>query len=271
VIKKVSYVSDLHLEFRDFPDLSKEAGGDILILVGDIVTAHAIRENRTDEDARSIKKYLSGPFKKFIDKYSEVFYICGNHEYYQSLYGETETIIRKGFDSLGLEKIDIWENNTKLIDGVLFVGATLWTDFNNRNPLAMNAIQGGMNDYKYIGDMSGNPITPEFIYDRHMDSRRFIENALKLHRYTRTVVFTHMAPTYKSLNQQHCGNALDPAYASDLSELILDNPQIKYWIHGHTHQNESYDVGTTKVIANQMGYSMDPSFRMFKGTRSFEI
>lgn len=279
---KISYVSDLHLEFRNFPDLSKEVGGDILILAGDILTAASIRENRTDKDARSIKKYLAGPFKEFIDKYSEVFYICGNHEYYRSVYKNTAPEINKHLKALGLEKIDLWENNSKLIDGVLFIGATLWTDFNNRNPLVMNAIQSGMNDYEYIGARDefdfnyfnkNEPIniTPEFIYDRHIESRQYITDVLKWHRDTRTVVFTHMAPTYKSVNSQHCGNALDHAYASDLSGLILDNPQIEYWIHGHTHETLSYDVGNTKVVANQRGYSMESSFRFFKGTKSIEL
>jgi hypothetical protein len=44
------------------------------------------------------------------------------------------------------------------------------------------------------------------------------------------------------------------AYSSDLSEFILDRPQIKVWTHGHTHDKYDYMVGSTRVICNPRGY-----------------
>ena len=49
---KISYLSDIHLEFLDWPDFSKESGGDVLLLAGDITTAAMIRSYRTDKDAK---------------------------------------------------------------------------------------------------------------------------------------------------------------------------------------------------------------------------
>ena len=65
---KFSYVSDLHLEFKDYPDFSKEDGGDVLLLAGDIITAYSLTSWRTDKNARSYQKYMKGPFKNLIDK-----------------------------------------------------------------------------------------------------------------------------------------------------------------------------------------------------------
>jgi hypothetical protein len=46
------------------------------------------------------------------------------------------------------------------------------------------------------------------------------------------------------------------AYSSDLSEFMLDRPQIKVWTHGHTHHNFDYMIGSTRVVANPRGYHM---------------
>ena len=48
---------------------------------------------------------------------------------------------------------------------------------------------------------------------------------------------------------------MNGGYVSDLSNLILDNPQIKYWLHGHTHQQVDYMVGETRVMCNARGYA----------------
>jgi len=277
---KISYVSDLHLEFRLFPDLSKEQGGDVLILAGDIITAAAIRENRTDKASLSVKKYMSTHFKEFIDKFTHVFYVMGNHEHYQSVFSTTKNQLRKQFDNLGLNKIEIFDNDVKMVDDVLFIGCTLWTDFKGGNPLVMNEVQGGMNDYHVIyahGEdefervSKNRAITPEFTLNEHTKSIAYIKEVLNQNKTTKTVIFTHMAPSYESINKEHAGNGLDYAYASDLSELILDSEQIEYWIHGHTHENEAYLLGNTIIVSNQRGYSHEHCFKEFVGVRRFEL
>ena len=44
------------------------------------------------------------------------------------------------------------------------------------------------------------------------------------------------------------------AYSSDLSEFILDHPQIKLWTHGHTHDTFDYMIGSTRIVCNPRGY-----------------
>ena len=47
---------------------------------------------------------------------------------------------------------------------------------------------------------------------------------------------------------------MNGAYSSDLSEFIMDHPQIKLWTHGHTHDKFDYLVGNTRVVCNPRGY-----------------
>jgi len=47
---------------------------------------------------------------------------------------------------------------------------------------------------------------------------------------------------------------MNGGYASDLSNFILDHPQIKLWTHGHMHQCFDYMIGSTRVVCNPRGY-----------------
>ena len=59
----------------------------------------------------------------------------------------------------------------------------------------------------------------------------------------------------KSVNPMYAHETLmNGGYHSDLSEFILDHPQIKLWTHGHTHHNFDYMIGSTRIVANPRGY-----------------
>ena len=47
---------------------------------------------------------------------------------------------------------------------------------------------------------------------------------------------------------------MNGGYSSDLSEFILDHPEIVLWTHGHTHDPFDYEVGTCRVVCNPRGY-----------------
>ena len=47
---------------------------------------------------------------------------------------------------------------------------------------------------------------------------------------------------------------MNGGYSSDLSEFIMDHPQIKLWTHGHTHEEFDYMMGSTRVLCNPRGY-----------------
>jgi Icc-related predicted phosphoesterase len=279
---KVDYLSDLHLEFLDYPNFSGVEGGDVLILAGDITTASMLRENRTDKDARSHKKYLKKFKTDLLDKYRHVFYVMGNHEHYNSIFGKTSSQLHLGFQQNGLTNITIFDNHFAIVDDVVFVGSTLWSDFEKGNDLAMYRCEKGMNDFRLIGKMdvedithfnkkSSRLISSEFILSEFEKSKKHIEDTIRLFSIKKIVVFTHHGPTYKSLNSIHIGNGLDGAYASDLSELILKNPQIKYWVSGHCHSIKDYKVGECEVLQNCRGYEGEPCYYEFAGPKTFIV
>ena len=278
---KVSFVSDLHLEFKDYPStFSKEEGGDVLILAGDILVANYIRADRTDKDARTVKRLVEKLKKDLFDKYTRVLYVVGNHEHYHGIYKNTHKTLRKGLDDMGLiDKVTILENDHTVIDGVPFIGATLWTDFFKGDESAMYIAERGMNDFHVIGSMdvddmtyfnrhSKRSITPSFVLDVHKKSLEYFDYISKFYADKECVVISHHAPTYKSLNERHSGNTLDAAYASDLSDFMFDHPNIRHWIHGHCHMNTDYRVGDCRILSNQRGYPGEQSYANFNGLQS---
>lgn len=280
---KISYVSDLHLEFRSWPNFSKEEGGDVLLLAGDIFTAQLFRLNRTDSDARKFHKYLKVFKSDLLDKYSKVYYVMGNHEHYNSIFKNTAKELKAGFEKHDLA-INLLDNDlVKLSDDVNLIGCTLWSNYENNNPNSKLDCQYGMNDYRLIGAMdvddmnyfnrySSRLATPDMFLAEFDRSVAYIREILNQQGNKKTVIMTHHAPSLVSLNKEHVGNGMDGAYASDLSDLILSYPQIKYWVHGHTHQNVDYSVGDyTKVLANQCGYPFEKCNKLFKGLKHFEV
>jgi Icc-related predicted phosphoesterase len=71
----------------------------------------------------------------------------------------------------------------------------------------------------------------------------------------KVVVVGHHAPTYQSIHPKYVKEReMNGGYASDLSEFILDRPQIRLWTHGHVHNFSDYMVGDTRVFCNPRGY-----------------
>ena len=69
------------------------------------------------------------------------------------------------------------------------------------------------------------------------------------------VVVGHHAPCKLSTKPQYEHDTLmNGGYSSDLSQFMLDRPQIKMWTHGHTHHCFDYMVGSTRVVCNPRGY-----------------
>jgi len=69
------------------------------------------------------------------------------------------------------------------------------------------------------------------------------------------VVCGHHAPSTLSTHPRYKDERImNGAYSSDLSEFIMDRPQIKLWTHGHTHEPFDYMLGDTRIVCNPRGY-----------------
>ena len=238
---KIHLVSDLHLEFGPYLH-KKPKGTDVVIAAGDITTSH------------------NGPFqlREIFGPYVPIIYIAGNHEFYNGkLYA--------GLDYLRAEcakfpNVYFLENETKIIDDVVFIGTTLWTDMNKNDPMTLWAVKNRMNDYRIIRDDRDNyrAFSPEKSVELHYIAKNYIISELAKYQDRKCVVVGHHCPSLQSCHPRyHSDHEVNGAYRSELSDIMLDNPQICLWTHGHTHHTFDYVIGKTRVVCNPRGYQSD--------------
>jgi Icc-related predicted phosphoesterase len=249
---KIKVVSDLHLEFSDIFIKNSDANDiDVLILSGDIMVASKVLKPESEYGIR-FRDFL----KRCSFQFPHVIYVMGNHEFYDG--GD----FYKGIEVMRTacaahDNIYFLERDTKIIDDVVFVGGTLWTDMNKYDPLTLHAVRDMMNDYRAIrNDKNGYvPLKPADTVERHRQTRDYIFHVVDEHKDKCCVVVTHHTPSFQSCHEQYrSDHIMNGAYHSELSELIFDRPQIKLWTHGHTHHKFDYMIGETRVVCNPRGY-----------------
>ena len=248
-MRKIRIVSDLHIEFDrhanleyrlDTLDTDKET---ILVLAGDVCVTEKIKHFR----------YF---FEDVNDRFYAVVYILGNHEYYR---GNYPTVPEKTINGLqGLDNIYFLNDSHIYIDGILFIGGTLWTDMGGGDPICCFDAQRYMNDYKLIRTgTAAEPwkmkFRPAHSIDAHRITKKYIFEVLKEENADKVVVVTHHAPSSQSIDQRYKLDSQNPAYFSNLDDGILDN-HINLWVHGHMHSSNDYMIGETRVINNPRGY-----------------
>lgn len=259
---KIKVVSDLHLEFGDINIVNN--GVDVLILGGDIMIAQDLHDHPETDYSQlpniGKKKAIVSLFRNFLNRVSNdfkhVIYIAGNHEFYHGKWFAALDYLRD--ECAKYPNIYFLENDTKVIDDVAFIGATLWTDMNGRDPYTMYTISNQMNDFKIIrhDKEKYRRVTPNDTVARHSNSLKYFKESIDKHSDKRCVIVSHMAPTFASVHPKYTKDkAMNGGYASKLDDFILDHSQIKLWTHGHMHDPFDYMVGTTRVVCNPRGYN----------------
>lgn len=262
---KIQIVSDLHLEFSDI-FIKNENGADVLILSGDIMVANDLYESPLpstpylpNEIDYTTKKGRAARYRDFLNRcsfqFKDVIVVMGNHEFYHGRWHASVQWMRD--ECSRFPNVHFLENDTKDIGDVRFIGGTLWTDMNKFDPLTLHAVRDMMNDFKLIrNDQTGfTPLKPADTADRHRKTLQYFKFCLEGMPNSKFVVVSHHTPSFQSCAPQYShDHIMNGAYHSDLSEFILDHPQIKLWTHGHTHHAFDYMIGETRVVCNPRGY-----------------
>lgn len=242
---KIHLLSDLHFEFDSqmMPDYKVPADAEVVILAGDI-----------SPGAKGLK-WAVNTFN------IPTLYIAGNHEFYQGgrylsrVYGK----LREAADGTN---VIVLQNDTVVIDGVRFLGTTLWTDMNLHGNQPLMEIQAAtmMNDYRLIMaeppahmNWSNKPLLPIHTIRENKIAMEFLTDELNKEHNGPTVVITHHTPSERSCWPEFKGDPSNPLYANGLDRFIaIMDPAL--WVHGHTHTSSDYIVGETRVVANPRGY-----------------
>lgn len=224
---KIQFFSDVHLEFGPAPLPVTDA--DVIVAAGDVnIGASGVA-------------WLKASGKPTI-------YVAGNHEYYG---GDLSQVQREIRTAVAGSAVRFLECDSAEIDGVRFLGTTLWTDFLGGDSAVMDTLRENMNDYQQIG-YCGRLLDPRDLAAINRASRAWLEAQLASAFAGPTVVVTHHAPLFASWRSSP-NSLFMPAYCNDLSRLIHRYP-IALWIHGHVHARSDYHANAARVVCNPRGY-----------------
>ena len=259
---KIAVCSDIHLEFGPI-ELNNTDNANVLILSGDICVAKDL--SHSDSKKGDISRNF---FRMCALRFPHVLYVMGNHEHYHGDFATSGKIIKEELAQYA--NVHLLDQETKVIDDITFIGGTLWTDMNKEDGITLMHMKSMMNDFRMVEnsarkthykDTLGNAhiriarFTPDDAVEDHKKMLEYIKIMVEGKHDQKIVVVGHHAPSKASTHPRYVNETImNGGYSSDLSEFILDHPQIKLWTHGHTHENFDYLIGSTRIVCNPRGY-----------------
>jgi hypothetical protein len=239
-------LSDLHLEFWKDPDLiwrelerqlsyfrDDPQPDEIMCLCGDI--GHPLDDEGKVSD--SYRQLLS----MFVKRWPRTLLIAGNHEYYCCRQKQRELAV-DALQVLCVETGAVFLNRAKLVlDGVTFLGCTLWSDITLR-------------DYRALSDSLFAFNSHNDYLAAHIQDELWLQEALAALDGP-TVVLTHHLCTAALIHPRFaaCSNT---GFATPLHALLERHAdKIKLWFCGHSHESREVQGPGGMVLAlSPLGY-----------------
>ena len=279
---KIALGSDLHLEFGTL-ELHNTEAADVLVLAGDICVARDIELMNNNFYSQRVRaeRYLAF-FEQVSKEFPEVVYVMGNHEHYHGDFAYTYGILKKA--TAHLTNFYLLEKETLVIDDVTFIGATVWTDMNDSDADTLRSMPHMMNDFHGVDNSlrmisrqvplyddgeynvdrkitgyktkeSPSRFSPQDAVDDHNKALDYINHVVAERANDKFVVVSHHCPSHKSVHDKYKADTImNGGFTSNLDDFIAYRPQIKLWMHGHTHEEFDYVIGETRVVCNPRGY-----------------
>lgn len=237
VVASIQYASDLHLEFkenesflRDNPIIPKAK---ILVLCGDIVPL------------TWLDKYLWF-FEDLSQKFEQVYWVPGNHEYY----GSDILPYVGSFKKEILSNVHLVNNVLVEFENLVLICSTLWSHISEQHKYD---IYSRLSDFRAIR-CGEDVLMPDFYNGMHKQSLDFIQDTLRANTDKTIVVATHHVPTFYNYPEKYRGDSLNEAFATELFPFI-EKHKIDYWLFGHHHSNVvDFEMDNTQFCCNQLGY-----------------
>ena len=234
---KIQIVSDLHLEFLSIVEvieladrISYKSDTDVLVLAGDIC---------------SLNKRSSGNLSYFLDalqdKYENVLYVMGNHEYYGTSYSDVKELMKKTVKYRS--NLIFLENESVTIENVTFYGTTLWFE----ETVESSLIKYNLNDYRCIKDFTPDEYCREAI--------KFIKGIEDTD--SKKVLITHHVPHSRFISPKYVGHEMNCFYLNEIGKFLNKFDLVTF---GHSHDSVNQQFSDrTKAVSNPRGYVNFPS------------
>lgn len=236
---KISLHSDLHNEHLSYTIMPYAPNADVIVFAGDVT------------DGKQAPDYYREVAS--VNPDAKILFINGNHEFYGHEVSDIISQNREAFANN--DQVHFLENSFIEIQGVEFIGATLWSDFSlAQDTDHISRIENGIADFYQIQHGSDKIRAIDGMRRMFHESFEFIKTRLNESKAKKKVVITHFSPHPELGHVDFVGSPLTPYFLSDCSELFNLKPDL--WLYGHTHCNEfsGKRINGVKVASNQGGY-----------------
>ncbi len=257
---RFTLVSDLHVDhnpwnWRVMEDVDPSLP---LVVAGDI-----------ENDVRAGSRWIAECAKRF----PKLIWVAGNHDHYNLGFHQTrlvDWVLEEKFpyprtvseiyrhyqrfsESIGVHFL---HRGGVTLDGITFVGATGWHDFQAGTPFSSDdqasTYMRYMNDRRHI--QWGSEYIVQTVLEHATTDFNSIEHGVS-EANTPVVVVTHHAPHRDLLTRDPnpIWTSLNGSYANTMMESIRD-PKIRAWCFGHTHVRQDREINGIRYINNACGY-----------------
>ena len=268
----IQLLSDLHLESHPHFSAQPLAGADVLVLAGDIGSYQLNSDlTRLAVPDFGLARFSPRPVHEGGAAWpTPVIFVPGNHEYDGLEFDEAHQRLRQACERWGL----IWlEQESVVLQGVRFVGCTLWSDFDALSsaagtPANAAAAPGALAEQLKARDKAfraanfylrknhslqgGAPMLAEQVREQALKSQRWLRQALATGFDGPTVAVTHFAPSLLSADPRYGLTPGTAGFCNALDDLL---PAAQLWLHGHLHCPQDYVSRGCRVVANPLGYA----------------
>lgn len=268
---KLWILSDVHLEISNSKIDFARPDADVIVIAGDLTYADRV----------------STVAKEIIDRFQmPIIYVAGNHEYYashqRSSSFETDQLILK----LAERDSDSWshrlyvlDEDTVVIGGVRFVGATLWTDFrlNLKNESQLSArmrnSENLLRDFTSIRMRSGERFSAADMIELNASNARYIRNQVSEDFNGRTVVISHHLPHPACISEKYRDSEANYLFSNSAEAFddLLNSGRVDLLVCGHSHEAADVTFDKTRVVCNPMGYEFERGKNGFRDDLVIEI
>jgi len=279
----IQLLSDLHLEAHPHFQAQPVPGADLLVLAGDIGSY----QNNSMLSSLAISDFGLARFSPLpvarggAGWPTPVLFLPGNHEYDGLDFDDTRIRLRETCERLGM----IWlERESMVLQGVRFVGCTLWTDFDALSTEKARAEDVTLGEQLKAREKAfraanfylnknhtfrqGQPMLAEAVREEGLKSQAWLRQALAVPFDGPTVAVTHFAPSLLSADPRYGITPGTAGFCNSLDELL---PLATLWLHGHLHCRNDYIRHGCRVVANPLGYARKGEQAAFRESLCIEL
>lgn len=256
-MKKFRVISDLHVDVNYNHELKISDKNSIFtVIAGDV-----------SGDPKITSDWINDNIKKGV-------FITGNHIVYNSHKKTLYDLKKELADNFGpvsnVTYLDYQFCTCKEVDGILFVGTTMYTDYQYGSSIERNMYNGEryLNDFRFgvsRFDENGSMVSlnARDYLNYFKDSIAVVENIIseneKLENPKPVVLITHHCLLKDCIDISYVDSIINSSYVSDYEWFLKKHPSIKCYICGHVHSRKTFNIdrddgSTCLVVVNPRGY-----------------